>query len=212
MKNSDLRQRIGREEFDYQSLMWALNDLAAPRAKVTAFLKKGVIIRVKKGLYVFGKELQSIPYSRELLANLIYGPSFVSLDYALSYHGLVPERVTVLTSVTPKRPKRFSTPVGTFVYRHSQPNGFHIGMNRAETPHTAFLIAGPERALADKLWDMKGVKCRSKKEMEQLLFTDLRIDRDRFWSLDAKLLNLLSRILNSKRVELAATLIQKEKP
>jgi hypothetical protein len=156
MQRSNLRHLIGREEFDYQRLMWALSDLASPRAKVTALLRQGVIIRVKKGLYVFGDEYRERPYSRELLANLVYGPSFVSLDYALGYHALIPERVAVLTSVTPKRPKRFDTPVGTFIYRHTRPDGFHIGMSRVETAQTAFLIAGPERALADKLRDVKG--------------------------------------------------------
>ena len=92
----DLRQRVGREEFDYQALMAALPEYANPRDKVTVLLRRGDIIRVKKGFYVFGDELRRRPYSRELLANLIYGPSFVSLDSALSFHGLIPERVEVV--------------------------------------------------------------------------------------------------------------------
>ena len=87
-----IRQRIEREEFDYQTLMSALGHLASPRAKVTSLLRQGVIIRVKKGLYVFGDTYRNRPFSRELLANWIYGPSYLSLDYALSFHHLVPER------------------------------------------------------------------------------------------------------------------------
>ena len=93
----DLREQIGREEFDYPALMGALSQYANPRDKVTSLLRRGTIVRVKKGLYVFGEAYRRRPYSRELLANLIYGPSFVSLDYALAFHGLISERVEVIT-------------------------------------------------------------------------------------------------------------------
>ena len=99
----DIRSRIQTEIFDYQTLTDALKDLSAPRDKTTLLLRQGVIIRVKKGLYVFGDKYRRYPYSKELLANLVYGPSYVSLDYALAYHGLIPERVEALTSVTPNR-------------------------------------------------------------------------------------------------------------
>ena len=128
----DLRRRVGREELDYQALMAALSKYSNPRDKVTALLRRGDIIRAKKGLYIFGDELRRRPYSRELLANLIYGPSFVSLDSALSFHGLIPERVEALMSVTTKRPKSFDTPIGSFIYRQSPRGAFHIGMDRVE--------------------------------------------------------------------------------
>jgi len=127
-----LRRRIGREEFDYAALMAALSGYANPHRKITTLLRDGVIVRVKKGLYVFGEEYRRRPYSRELLANLVYGPSFVSLDYALSLHGLIPERVSQVTSVTTRRGKQFSTPVGTFVYRPVPSDSFHLGMTRVE--------------------------------------------------------------------------------
>jgi predicted transcriptional regulator of viral defense system len=82
-------QSILREEFDYQILQDALADYSRPRDKIRNLIKKKEIIRVKKGLYVLGDGHRKRPYSRELLANLIYGPSYVSLEYALSYHGLI---------------------------------------------------------------------------------------------------------------------------
>ena len=113
----DIRARIPAEIFDYQTLVDAAKELAYPRNKINDLLRQGVIVRVKKGLYVFGDRQRRHPYSKELLANLVYGPSYVSLDYALAYHGLIPERVEALTSVTPNRPRRFDTPVGLFTYR-----------------------------------------------------------------------------------------------
>jgi hypothetical protein len=151
----DLRKRIGREEFDYPALMAALAEYANPRDKVTALLRRGVILRVKKGLYVFGDD------SRELLANLVYGPSFVSLDYALAFHGLIPERVEAITSVTPKRGRGFATPVGVFVYRQVPEDYYPLGMDRVERGDVAFLIATAERALADKVREDRGHPLRS---------------------------------------------------
>ncbi len=86
--------------------------------KINELLKAGVITRVKKGLYVFASEYNQAPVCKEVLANLIYGPSCLSLEYALSYHELIPERVETMTSVTPKRDKQFQTPLGLFTYRY----------------------------------------------------------------------------------------------
>jgi len=153
----DVRNRIPAEIFDYQNLTDALKELSSPRDKITDMLRQGVIIRVKKGLYVFGDKFRRYPYSKELLANLVYGPSYVSLDYALAYYGLIPERVEALTSVTPNRPRRFSTPVGLFVYRRIPSGAYGAGMARVEVEHDqAFLIATPEKALADKIVSVRG--------------------------------------------------------
>src|SRR4030042_2326128 len=109
MNGVDVRNRIPAEIFDYQTLTDALKGLSSPRDKITDMVRQGIIIRVKKGLYVFGEKYKRYPYSKELLANLVYGPSYVSLDYALAYHGLLPEGVEALTSVTPSRSRRFAT-------------------------------------------------------------------------------------------------------
>ncbi|MHB0981603.1 MAG: type IV toxin-antitoxin system AbiEi family antitoxin domain-containing protein [Thermoleophilia bacterium] len=107
-----LRARIEGEEFDYQALLGSLGDLSYPGDKITSLLRRGDIVRVKKGIYVFGRAYARRPYSRKVLANMLYGPSYVSLDYALQYHGLIPERVEAVTSMTIARARRFVTPVG----------------------------------------------------------------------------------------------------
>lgn len=112
----NIRKEIEHEEFDYQTLMDCLRGYARPRDKVSALLKKGSIIRIKKGLYIFGDLYRRRPYSREILANLIYGPSYISLDFALQHYGLIPECVEAVNSVTTGRSFRFVTPVGLFTY------------------------------------------------------------------------------------------------
>ena len=74
-----LRKQIPAEEFDYQTLLDGLKEYSRPRDKITDMLRKKMLIRVKKGIYVFGETYALGPFSREVLANMIYGPSYVSL-------------------------------------------------------------------------------------------------------------------------------------
>ncbi|MDX2435852.1 MAG: hypothetical protein QNL88_02270 [Acidobacteriota bacterium] len=205
----DLRQQIGREEFDYPALMAALASYANPRDKVTALLRRGDIVRVKKGIYVFGEAFRRRPYSRELLANLIYGPSFVSFDSALSFHGLIPERVSAITSVTTRRPKVFDTPVGSFTYRQAPRGYYHLGMDRLEVGDVAFLIAVPEKALSDKIRDDRGNPLRSQEQMARYLFEDLRIEPSAFLQLDADFLERLAVAAKSQKIGTCVSLLRK---
>src|SRR6202008_2894394 len=104
------------EEIDYTFVMDCLKDYKSPRAKLTGLLQKGDLIRVKKGIYLFGPEYRKGPYSPEVLANKIYGPSYVSREYALAYYGLIPEYVVEVTSISTKRARNFDTPMGRFSY------------------------------------------------------------------------------------------------
>ncbi|MCU0663277.1 MAG: hypothetical protein MUC50_13245 [Myxococcota bacterium] len=204
-----LRKVIGREEFDYLALLSALSSYSNPRNKITALLRDGTIIRVKKGLYVFGDQERRRPFSRELLANLIYGPSFISLDFALFHHGLIPERPSVVTSVTLKRSKEFETPVGSFSYRQTPRASFNIGMSRIEQDDVAYLMACPERALADKLSEVRGHKIRSQRELGSLLFDDLRLEPREFAKLNAELIEAVGKGKRCHKSILAALLLRK---
>lgn len=170
-----LRNSLKTEEFDYNFLKAVLQDYQNPRVKINDILKKGHIVRVKKGLYVFGPELSRGPYSKETLANLIFGPSYISLEYALSFYGLIPERVEIVTSVTNKRKKHFKTPVGEFTYRYINPLLYSYGILLcAFDEYHSVLIASKEKALADTLYFTK--KIIDQKQLKQFLFEDLRID------------------------------------
>lgn len=171
-----IQNQIPREEFDYQTLMDVLKRYSRPRNKIADLIRKGVIVRVKKGLYIFGDDYRRRPYSKELLANLMFGPSYISLDFALQYHGLIPERVEAVTSVTTGRAKRFHTPVGLFVYRNIPLPAFQVGMMRVERgKDVSFLIATAEKALCDKIRDDRGVSLRSFRDLQVYLYENLRI-------------------------------------
>ncbi len=206
----DVRDRIQAEIFDYQTLIDALRELASPRDKITNLLRKGIIIRVKKGLYVFGDRYRRHPYSKELLANLVYGPSYVSLDYALAYHGIIPERAEALTSVTLSRSRKFSTPVGLFIYRRIPAQAYQAGMVRVEGNHDqAFLIASPEKALADKIVSVRGAPIASSAEMRRFLEEDLRIDVGVIRSLSADRIDEFAARYRSLRLRRLSGLVRR---
>jgi len=197
---SELRKAIPQEEFDYGLLMQALSSLKNPRQKVTALLRQGHMIRVKKGLYVWGKSWRKRPIQLEILANLIYGPSIVSSDWALSFHGLIPERVTVITSTGPKAPVEFRTPVGFFRYRRVPMAYAPLGLQRIEVHGTGYLIASAERALCDRLFEIPELYRPSRREMTALLKEELRIDEDAIAKISPELLAKLAEASQSPRI------------
>ena len=149
-------------------------------------LAAGDIIRVKKGLYVFAERFRREPICRELLANLVHGPSYVSLDYALSFHGLIPERVEEVTSVCTGRSRRFDTPVGAFTYRSLTLQRYSWGAELVRVAGGGFLMASPAKALADKVWTDKRFPASRVSDFGAYLFDDLRIEREQLKSMRAQ--------------------------
>jgi len=207
-----IRKKIDREEFDYLMLLDCLKEYARPRDKITNLINKGQIIRVKKGLYIFGQDYRKRPYSREIIANLIYGPSYISQDYALSYYGLIPERVETLTCVTTGRTRKFDTPVGMFTYLMIPLEAFQVGMARIELQDGgSFLIATPEKALVDKIYLDRKVGIRSQKELREYLLSNLRIDPQRLIDLDADSITHITNDYRSLKVRLLGAIVKRMK-
>ena len=163
------------EEVDYNYLKSVLSRYKNVRVKINDMLRKKELIRVKKGLYVLGEPYKKNHFYRETLSNLIYGPSYISLEYALSFYGMIPERTETITAITNKRNKIFSTPVGRFTYRFIRPSLYADGITivRLDEKHNT-IIATREKAIADILYFAD--RLNNILEMEDFLFEDLRID------------------------------------
>lgn len=205
-----LRHAIPQEIFDHQTLRSILGAYRKPRDKISALVASGDIVPVKRGLYLFGEHLRRRPYSREVLANLIYGPSYLSLDYALAYHGLIPEGVQALTSVTTGKKRRFDTPAGRFTYRHLSVPRYRCGFDCIDLPGGgSFLMARPEKALADKVWLDKRLRAASLREMGVYLTEDLRIGAEGLGRLDLALLRQIADSYDSAKVDRLVACIEK---
>ncbi len=204
----ELRAKIAGEEFDSQALLDGLREYDRPRDKITSLLRQGAIVRVKKGIYVFGARYRRHPFSTEVLANMICGPSYISLDYALHYHGLIPERVEAVTSVTISRSRRFSTPVALFIYHNIHIQAYAIGIDLVGPQNgCSFLIATPEKALADKIQADRGTAIRSQAEMRSYLLDSLRIDPEGLEKLRAEKIALIADQYRSRKLRLLSAVV-----
>lgn len=197
-----IRNLAKTEEIDYLFLMDSLKDYSQPRNKIQTLLKNQDLIRVKKGLYVFGERARQEPYSKEVLANLIYGPSAISLEYALAFYGLIPERVETVTSITNNRNKSFHTPIGNFEYCYMTTAKYAFGITQIElSAGKYFLIATKEKALADMLM-LRTEPLSNESELKTHLIDNLRIDELYWKELDYKVISMLAKLYNNKNVNL----------
>ncbi len=191
-----LRSRAPSEELDYGFVMDCLKNYKFPRTKLTHLLKSQALIRVKKGLYVFGTLFNRHAYSLETLANLIYGPSYVSLEWALQAYGMIPERVEEVTSVTFKRTQIFKTPIARFSYAHRSLLSYPVGLIRRQiSEYQSYLMASPEKALIDLLIVRRG-QVSTIVELKEILFDDFRIEEDDLQKLN---LSVMKKINDSYR-------------
>ena len=200
VETAEIRQELDRDVFDYQQLTGCLSHLSKPRDKINKLLRRGDIVRIRKGLYTFGRLYRRGQLSRELLANLIHGPSYISLEYALSYHGLIPERVSTVTSVALGRSRKFDTPVGTFTYRSLSLERYAVGAELAESPAGSFLIACAEKALADKVWTDKRFSGTRRSDFGPYLEEDLRVDFAQLASLDRSRFERIQQAYSSRKI------------
>ncbi len=198
----DIRERAPGDVLDYQQLVSYLRDYAKPRDRIGLLMDQGDLIRVRKGLYVLGDRYRRRPLHKGHLANLIYGPSYVSLDYALSHYGLIPERVEEVTSVTLGRRRRFETPLGVFSYRPLPLARYAPGVTLLGEGDVHYLIATAEKALVDKVWADKRLGPASLKEVEAYLEEDLRLDEDRVADLDLERLDAIREAFASRKIDL----------
>lgn len=152
-------------------------DLKFPENKVADLERKGFVIRIKRNLYVVSKQVHSQEISRELAANHLYGPSYVSLESALAHYGLIPERVYAMRSVCMKMHKRYDTLLGQFEYWKAPVQYFQIGINQKIVNNSySFLIASPEKALCDLILFTNNLRLQSVKAMSEYLEEDLRFE------------------------------------
>lgn len=170
-------EKFGIIPIDFATLVTAVGDYKSPKDKLAALEKHGDLIRLKKGMFVVSPTIHNQPISKELVANHLYGPSYVSLESALSFYRLIPERVYSTRSMTQNRSKHFSTPLGNFDYVTTSPAYYKIGIRQEVVDNQyAYLIATPEKALCDMIIATPRLRLQSVKAMQTYLEEDLRID------------------------------------
>lgn len=166
-----------------------------PSTKIGRMVKEGVYIPIVRGLYETDKTVPGY-----LLAESIYGPSYLSFEFALAFYGMIPEAVYAFTSATfeKKKKKKYDTPFGVYTYRDVPGEVFPYDVLMKKEEGYYYKIALPEKALCDKLYTLPPV--RNKREMMELLFQDLRLDEESMNKLNRDELETLCKMYHSTNV------------
>jgi predicted transcriptional regulator of viral defense system len=155
--------------------VWTLDQIRAWRpdfvsANLGAWLKKGYVLRLRQGVYTFAEYAQ-MPGAGMFFAGRLYAPSYLSLQYALATHGLIPESIVQYTSVTSLKTKSFRNAFGEFHYRSVKPELMFGFAPRLVSGKFYADFASPAKALCDLLY------LDSFYETEEAM-EELRLDRD----------------------------------
>lgn len=178
---------------------------ANPLDKIKRDADKGLLFRLTNGIYETNKNVDPC-----LLASSILSPSYLSFDWALSYYGMIPEKVFSITSATlgNRKNKTFENYFGRYEYTDIPVRAFSEGLTYLESGEYIVKIATKEKALCDSLCKWRVTK--SIKELKELLFIDKRIDENEFATCDFKLMKRLANLYNKTNLKLLFKLIEKE--
>lgn len=172
-----LAKQFNNAPFTRQVMLDMLKEYKRPNDKISELIKNGNLILLKRGLYIPGRNIDLTAPEPFLIANYLWGPSYVSFETALSYWGFIPERVFEISSVTMKLSKKIKTPVGRFTYRFMPSPYYSFGIKSVEVVSGQFaLVASPEKALFDKIISTSGLTLRSISQTYDFLMEDLRMD------------------------------------
>lgn len=163
--------------FTRHMLLDLLKAYKRPNDKMNELVKAGDLISVRRGLFIAGPNSELTPPEPFLIANHLRGPSYVSLESALSFWGLIPEKVYEILSVTTRTAKKYDSPAGRFNFEHLPSPYYSFGIDQVPlTPRQTILIASREKALCDKIILSAGIVLRSVAQTKDFLLDDLRMD------------------------------------
>lgn len=150
MKWSDLIRLVGEEPLFEASMLFASGESPGLlRRQLSRWTSAGRLVQLRRGLYVIAPPYAKLVPHHFAVAARLHPPSYVSLESALAYHGLIPETVPVVTSVTTRRPREFSGQLGTFIFRHVKTSLFWGYTEVRPDDRQSFFIATAEKALLD---------------------------------------------------------------
>ena len=189
-----------------QQLKEAYAHLSDPMGKISRDIKSKKIFPLVRGIY----ETDAHAHGSRL-AQFIYGPSYLSFDYVLYLHGLIPEAVyNTFTCATfnKRKVKTYTNHFGTFIYRDVPKEVFHLGVSALTDGPYSYQIASAEKAFCDKLYTLSPVK--NIQAFKEMLFEDLRMDKDGLKGLNREDLLRLAPLYHSKNLNLFIKWIKEE--
>ena len=174
-------------------LIDSLKTYRSPKSKITRMLKNKELIKIKRGLYLSKDDEE---YSLKAISALIYGPSYVSFETALSHYDLIPERVSSITCATygKNKNKIFDTSLGRFQYYHIPDRAYPAGVTVETEYNYSYLIATPEKAILDMIYKSKIRDV----DIGDFIKNNLRVDIEELLKLDHQEMSDLAVLYNRK--------------
>lgn len=162
-----------------ETLREALSEFKNPNDKIHRMIREKKLISIIRGLYTTDPDI-----SGKCFACFIYGPSYLSFDYALALYRLIDKIPSGYQSATygKRRTKSYHTPFGTFTYRDIPADAYPLSVREEMVGNSLYRIASPEKALCDRLYTLPPAKDEA--ELEAWIFEIIGIDRRRFCSLN----------------------------
>jgi len=175
---------------------WVGGSLQRQFSLLKRAVASGEVVRVHRGFYCLATKYLRQKLNPLALAQRIYGPSYISLATALSYHGWIPEAVYTVTSVSLDRSREYGTPLGHFSFTRVPQKTFYAAVARVENANGgSFLLAAPLKALADYVYVHKCDWDSARPVVESL-----RVDEGLLADIDADGLDRLLANYSSRRV------------
>lgn len=172
-----------------QVLLSLFQEYSSPLDKIGDWVEKGYLIQLRRGLYIPGPNSGLILPELFTISNHLYGPSYISLESALSFWGLIPERVFGVYAISLLRSKVMETPVGRFEYRNMSDRYYYLGVNSISlTSKQRVLMANKEKAVIDKIVLTAGVQFRSKEDVIGYFERDLRVEMEDLFEFDLNMI------------------------
>jgi len=189
-----------------EQLLYENRAYAVPQARIQNMVKKGDLIPLKRGLFETDSTAPGF-----LMANAILGPSYISFEYALSYHSMIPERVVTYTSATfgQNKKKEYRNQFGTFTYRDIPQRVFPYYYTRELSGNRPYLIASREKALCDQLCITAPI--RGIHDFTEYLFDGTRLDEEIFEELDFEKIKRIAPLYHKTNLDQLVKLLEKEK-
>jgi len=184
-----------------------LKQYSSPKSKITRMINSKEIIQVKRGIFLDSNDQT---YSANSLASIIYGPSYISFESAMSFYGIIPERVTAITcaSYNKNKNKKFHTPIGNFYYFYIPSKVFPYDTIIKGKNDRKFIIASAEKAICDTLFRVKNINTNT--ELTKLLIEDWRIDFEILKNLNKDSFQFLLPLYKKKICDLFENWINRE--
>ena len=206
----DVLELLGSVPVTKETVASLYPKVSGANQKVAALVHSGKLLRLKRGLYVVNPQWSEKRINIELVANHIYSPSYISLQTALRWYGLIPERVARIQSMTVKHSRSFENPLGVFDYTCVTRDYFPIGIRQEQTEDGSFIIASPEKALCDLVISTSGVNLRYASQARIFLEEDLRLNMEAFQKFDKSIFIQCAKVgKKSMSIETIVKLLEK---